>query len=86
MHRLLIAAPMLLLLAACQQPMHSETKTGAVAGGLLGAAVADDGDRAEGAVLGAIAGGALGEIAHESRNPRCKYTYPDGRVEYGPCR
>jgi hypothetical protein len=86
MRRLALAAPAAcLLLAACQTGDPAVT-TGALTGAAVGAIASDDGDRAEGALLGAVAGGAIGSITSQASQPRqCRYRYPDGSVYTADC-
>ena len=69
MKRTIYAAPLILVLAACESSVGN-VATGAAAGAAVGAAVNDD-NRSEGALYGAAIGGLAGEIVNDST---CIYT------------
>jgi hypothetical protein len=80
-----IAAPLALaMLAGCQA--DPAITTGALGGAAIGAIAAGDGDRAEGALLGAVAGGALGAVASNASKPKqCRYQNPNGSIYVADC-
>lgn len=53
-------------------PPGHDTAVGAVAGAILGAAIASPGDAASGAAVGAVAGAALGAVSDASRQDRAE--------------
>ncbi|MBT8418609.1 MAG: hypothetical protein KJO42_14320 [Silicimonas sp.] len=79
MKRILLAIPLVLSVAAC------DSTAGNVAGGAaIGAAVADDDDRLEGAAIGAAAG-AVVSAAQQNANT-CRYRNTrTGEVFTAPC-
>lgn len=87
MRNVIYALPVLgLALAGCNpttgQP--DPVLTGAGTGAVLGAVVADN--EVEGALVGAAIGAGVGGLAGAAQEgPRCRYRYPDGRVEIAPC-
>jgi outer membrane lipoprotein SlyB len=82
------AAFALATLAACQptnDPQMNSTVTGATVGGVLGAAVSDDGDRIEGALIGATVGAAAGLLLGQTDDGNCRYRRPDGSEYIAAC-
>lgn len=80
MNRTIIALCTVGALAACEPvPMTTAnpTATGAVAGALIGAAVADDDDRLQGALLGGAAGAVAGTLIGRAQNQPDKCVYED---------
>ena len=79
MYKVLLAIPLVLTVAAC------ETRSGNILGGAaVGAAVADDDDRLEGAAIGAAAGATVAAI--EEANDQCRYRNTrTGEVFTAPC-
>ena len=86
-HKLLLALPFVLALAACETTGDQTVATGALTGAAVGAIASDKGDKLEGALLGGAAGAAVGSIVDQANQPQqCIYTYPDGRSYRAPCR
>ncbi|WP_238991773.1 glycine zipper domain-containing protein [Gemmobacter caeruleus] len=85
----LIALPCVSLLAACQTAGNPQvgnaTATGALAGAALGAAVADDGDRLEGAAIGAAVGALTGNVIGRTSSGQCIYRAADGSQFVAAC-
>ncbi len=73
-NRILLATPLVGLIAACQQTGDPNTVAGATIGAVAGAAIADD-NELEGALAGAVVGGIAGNLLGRSqRNPdQCVY-------------
>lgn len=69
MMRLMFAAPLVLVAAACQTQEQRSAGTGALAGAAIGAAVSDDGDRVEGALMGGAAGAIVGSLIGQAQRP-----------------
>ncbi|OYX45139.1 MAG: hypothetical protein B7Z02_02530 [Rhodobacterales bacterium 32-67-9] len=69
MKTLMLAIPLVSIVAACETPEERAVGTGALAGAALGAAVADDGDRAEGALIGGAAGAVVGGLIGQAQQP-----------------
>ncbi len=69
MRKLLILPILPLALAACQTQEQRSAGTGALAGAAIGAAVSDDGDRVEGALMGGAAGAIVGGLIGQSQKP-----------------
>lgn len=80
MRNVILLIPVLAITAACETlPGDRSTQTGAAAGALIGAAVADDDDRLEGAILGGAAGAVAGNLIGRANTPGdCVY-----RDQYG---
>lgn len=80
MGKAILFVPILAITAACQTTTADRsTLTGAAAGAVLGAAVADDDDRLEGAVIGGAAGAIAGNLIGKANTPGdCVY-----RDQYG---
>lgn len=71
-------------LAACQP--NQNTTIGALGGAAVGAAVAGDGDRAEGALIGAALGAAAGSlIGPAPQQGQCYYRNQQGQRYIAPC-
>lgn len=87
MKRYLVAIPFLTILAACQTQTPAErTLTGAAAGAALGAVVADDDDRLEGALIGGAVGAAAAQlIGPATQQGQCVYRDAYGRRFVAPC-
>ncbi len=86
MNKLLLILPMTLSLAACQTAEQQAVGTGALAGAALGAAVADDDDRLEGAMVGGAAGALVGTLIGQSKTSNdCVYQDAYGRRYTAPC-
>ncbi len=67
-------------------PQDRATGTGALAGAVLGAAVSDDGDRVEGALIGGAAGAIAGNLIGQAQTPGdCIYTDAYGNRYVAPC-
>lgn len=89
MRVILPAVLALFSLTACVQssdPAMNETVTGAVAGGLIGAAVSDDGDRIEGALIGSAVGAAAGLLIGRTNDGRCRYRDSNGNEYTSACQ
>lgn len=78
--------PILVLLAACQTSEQRSVGTGALAGAAIGAAVADDDDRLEGAIVGGAAGALVGTLIGQAQKPGdCVYEDRYGRRYVAAC-
>ncbi|WOI56071.1 glycine zipper 2TM domain-containing protein [Palleronia sp. LCG004] len=89
MKKILIALPLIGLMAGCQSTASNPNQgalTGAALGAAAGAAVSGDDDRVTGALLGGAAGAAAGNYLGQARQPgQCRYQYPSGQVYTAPC-
>lgn len=77
-----------LAFAGCQPTTTSSQNatTGALAGAAIGAVVADDGDRLEGALIGGTVGAVAGTLIGRSTTPgNCVYREASGRQIIAPC-
>ena len=88
----LLALPLVALIAGCQGMggmgmggTGQSTAGGALLGAAAGAAIADDGDRFEGAVIGGALGAAAGNLVGRSQNGNCVYQRPDGSRYVATC-
>lgn len=78
--------PILLVLTACQTTEQRSVGTGALAGAAIGAAVADDDDRLEGAIVGGAAGAVVGTLIGQAQKPGdCVYEDRYGRRYVAAC-
>ena len=85
MKKLLFVLPLAVLVTACET-REQRIVTGAATGAAIGAVVADDDKRVEGAAIGGTLGiiaGAL--IGPASEAGKCRYRYPDGREYIADC-
>ncbi len=82
MMKLALILPILTLLAACTTPQGTQI-AGTVAGAALGSALAPDGSRTEGALIGATAGLIAGSVV--AAQGQCTWTNPDGTTYIAPC-
>ncbi|MEM8788728.1 MAG: glycine zipper 2TM domain-containing protein [Pseudomonadota bacterium] len=62
------------------------TFTGGAAGTALGLAIAGEDDEVEGALIGGLAGAALGSVVDQSRPRDCVYRDSAGRQFVAPCQ
>jgi len=85
MQRLAWALPLLGFLAACDT-MEQRQITGTLAGAGLGMAVSGKDDKAQGAVIGGLAGLAAATMLGPNGNGQCIYQYPDGSQVVAACR
>ncbi|WP_102107035.1 glycine zipper 2TM domain-containing protein [Oceaniglobus roseus] len=87
MKSFLYIVPMVAALAGCQATQTDQTVGGAAAGAAIGAAVAGDGDRVEGALIGGTLGAAAGAYLGRAQNRpgQCIYQYPNGQRYYDTC-
>jgi hypothetical protein len=86
MNRLILIPPMMLALGACQTAEQQSVGTGALVGAAIGAAVADDDDRLEGAIVGGAAGALVGTlIAQSKKSGDCIYEDAYGRRYTAAC-
>lgn len=87
MKKAFLIFPILSVAAACDTPIADRsTTTGAAIGGVIGAAVADDDDRLEGAIVGAAAGGLAGNLIGRANNPGdCVYQDQYGNRYVADC-
>ncbi len=87
MNKLIFALPVVALTAACETTSTNQsTLTGAAAGAALGAVVADDDDRLEGAVIGGAAGAAAGNLIGRANSPGdCVYQDQYGNEYVAEC-
>lgn len=87
MRKAILFIPALAITAACETlPGDRSTQTGAAAGALIGAAVADDDDRLEGAVLGGAAGAVAGNLIGRANSPGdCIYRDANGNRYVADC-
>lgn len=91
MKKLLLALPLVALVAGCNTynagPNTNATLGGGAAGAAIGAAVADDGDRFEGALIGGALGAAAGNLIGRSQNRpgQCVYRNANGQQYYAAC-
>ena len=85
----LLALPLVALIAGCQGMnmggTGQSTAGGALLGAAAGAAIADDGDRADGALIGGALGAAAGNLVGRSQNGNCVYQRPDGSRYVATC-
>ncbi|QFU07155.1 Glycine zipper 2TM domain protein [Rhodobacteraceae bacterium THAF1] len=82
----LLALPLVALIAGCQGTgMNNSTTGGALLGAAAGAAIADDGDRIEGAVIGGALGAAAGNLVGRTQSGNCVYQRPDGSRYVATC-
>ncbi|MFV0492151.1 MAG: glycine zipper domain-containing protein [Pseudorhodobacter sp.] len=85
MKKYLVILPLAVLALAGCQPSQNTT-IGALGGAAVGAAVADDGDRAEGALIGAAVGAAAGSlIGPAQQQGQCYYRNSQGQRYIAPC-
>ena len=82
MKKLVLILPLLTLLAACQTTQGTQA-LGTVTGAALGSALAPDGSRTEGALIGATAGLIAGSVV--AAQGQCTWTNPDGTTYIAPC-
>ncbi|MGB3314229.1 MAG: YMGG-like glycine zipper-containing protein [Albidovulum sp.] len=86
MNKMLFVLPFAMTLAACQTQEQSAVGTGALAGAAIGAAVADDDDRLEGAIVGGAAGALVGTLIGQSKKAGdCIYEDAYGRRYTAAC-
>ena len=87
MRKVLLFIPALAILAGCETlPGDRSTQTGAAAGALIGAAVADSDDRLEGAILGGAAGAVAGNLIGRANSPGdCVYEDANGNRYVADC-
>ena len=86
MNKVMLILPMTLSLAACQTAEQQAVGTGALAGAAIGAAVADDDDRIEGAMVGGAAGALVGTLIGQSQKANeCIYEDAYGRRYTAAC-
>lgn len=85
MTRLAWALPLLGLLAACDT-MEQRQITGTLGGAALGMAVSGDDDKAQGAVIGGLAGLAAATLIGPNDSGQCIYQYSDGTRITAPCQ
>ncbi|MCV2872406.1 glycine zipper domain-containing protein [Defluviimonas sp. WL0050] len=86
MNKLILILPITLALAGCQTAEQRAVGTGALAGAAIGAAVADDDDRLEGAIVGGAAGALVGTLIGQAQNPGdCVYEDAYGRRYVAAC-
>ena len=85
----LLALPLVALIAGCQGTgmgaTGNSTTGGALLGAAAGAAIADDGDRFEGAVIGGALGAAAGNLVGRTQTGNCVYQRPDGSRYVATC-
>lgn len=87
MKNLLLVTPLVMLAAACQTQQDRSVATGALAGAALGAAVSDDDDRLEGAIIGGTAGAVAGALIGQANTPGdCVYQDAYGNRYVAPCQ
>ncbi|WP_395670780.1 glycine zipper 2TM domain-containing protein [Phenylobacterium sp.] len=91
MRRIFIATGVAALIAIPAAPAYAACKTtgtavGAIAGGLLGNAVAGRGARTEGTLLGAGVGGLLGREVAKSNCGNKRRVYRSARADYRSAR
>jgi outer membrane lipoprotein SlyB len=82
MKKLALILPLLGLLAACDTTQGTQAM-GTVAGAALGSAMAPEGSRTEGALIGATAGLIAGSVV--AAQGQCNWTNPDGTTYLAPC-
>lgn len=86
MNKFLMVIPFVALTAACQTDADRATVAGAATGAVLGAAVADDDDRLEGALIGTAAGAVAGSLIGTANSPGdCIYRDQNGNRFVAPC-
>jgi hypothetical protein len=74
--------PILFLLAACDTPQGTQA-LGTATGAAIGAAVAGDGNKTQGALIGATAGLIAGSVV--AAQGQCTWANPDGTTFLAPC-
>ncbi len=85
MKKLLLVLPLTVFATACDTP-EQRIISGAAAGATIGAAIADDDKRVEGAAIGGTLGIIGGALTGPARQPgKCRYRYPDGREYIADC-
>lgn len=87
MKKAILMLPVAAVLAACETTGGDRsTLTGAAAGAAIGAAVADDDNRLEGAVIGGAAGAAAGNLIGRANSPGdCVYRDQFGNRYVAEC-
>ena len=84
MNKLVLLLPDHGLVAACDTQEQRQI-TGTLAGAGLGMAVSGDDDKAQGAVIGGLAGLAAATMLGQTANGQCLYQYPDGSQYTAAC-
>ena len=82
MKRLAALLPILFVLAACSTPQGTQA-LGTVTGAAIGAAMAPDGSKTQGALIGATAGLIAGSVV--AAQGQCTWRNPDGTTFIAPC-
>lgn len=86
MKKLLMILPFVAFTAACETDADRATVAGAATGAVLGAAVADDDKRLEGALIGTAAGAVAGSLIGKANSPGdCIYRDQNGNRYIAPC-
>lgn len=86
MPHIILSLPLLALALVACTPAQQTTALGAVGGAAVGAAVSSDADRDKGALIGAVAGGALATmIGPASQAGQCRYRDSYGREYIAAC-
>jgi hypothetical protein len=87
MRKVVLLLPAIAITAACETlPGDRSTQTGAAAGALIGAAVADDDNRLAGAVVGGAAGAVAGNLIGRANSPGdCIYRDQNGNRYVAEC-
>jgi outer membrane lipoprotein SlyB len=86
--RILLLPAFILSVAGCQPTTTSSqnTTTGALAGAAIGAIVADDDERLEGALIGGTVGAVAGTLIGRTSTPgNCVYRDAYNRQYIAPC-
>ncbi|MFT4149631.1 MAG: glycine zipper 2TM domain-containing protein [Paracoccaceae bacterium] len=85
MKRLVLALPLMLAAAACTTT-EKTTVGGAATGAVLGAAVSGSHDKGKGAILGGLAGAAVGNMIGQAQDGKnCRYRDAYGREYIAAC-
>ena len=83
MKKILIALPLVALVAGCQT--NQGALTGAALGAATGAAVSGDDDRTTGALIGGAVGAAAGNYIAQANNGQCIYENQYGERYTAAC-
>ena len=85
MKKILLALPVVALMAGCQTTNNQGALTGAALGAVTGAAVSGDDDRVAGALIGGAVGAAAGNYVGRNNNGNCVYENSAGQRYTAAC-